>query len=80
MAFALSLCGLNNNGITVCLPSVRGSNPPRPTPSCCRAIRGANQQCFCSYQHSALVALLGVNVDQMRKLPAKCGIPKTSNC
>ncbi|KAF3328801.1 lipid-transfer protein DIR1 [Carex littledalei] len=74
MVSAFSLCGMNNDGITTCLPSVRGSNPPHPTPKCCRAARRANFKCFCSYQHSVLIRLLGVNVDQIRKLPAKCDV------
>jgi Probable lipid transfer len=80
MVFALSMCGMNNDGISTCLPSVRGSNPPPPTPNCCRAVRVANLPCFCAYKHSALIRLLGVNIDQIRKLPGKCGIARHPNC
>ncbi|KAF3328799.1 putative lipid-transfer protein DIR1 [Carex littledalei] len=80
MVSALSLCGMNNDGIIACLPSVRGSNLPHPTSKCCRAARGANFRCFCSYQHSVLIRLLGVNVNQIRKLPAKCGIARRLYC
>ncbi|KAF3336551.1 putative lipid-transfer protein DIR1 [Carex littledalei] len=68
MVSALSLCGMNNDDITACLPSVRGFIPPRPTPNCCRAVRKANLQCFCSYKHSVLIRQLGVNVDQLSTL------------
>ncbi|KAF3332211.1 putative lipid-transfer protein DIR1 [Carex littledalei] len=71
---ALSFCRVNDEGIEACLPAVRGTHPPPPTDKCCSNVKTADLNCLCSYQHSYLIPLLGVNVAQVKKLPAKCGI------
>lgn len=74
VASAISVCKMNNDGISACLPSVRGSNPLLPSSKCCQAVRGPDLPCFCSYQHSYLVGTMGVNADRAKELPSKCGI------
>ena len=74
------ICGMNRDGINACLPSVRGSNPPHPTPKCCNAARGADYKCFCHIRHYAIFPYLRVSFDNVRKLPGKCGITRPLYC
>jgi Probable lipid transfer len=74
LAFAISVCKMSDDGISACLPSVRGSNPPLPPSNCCRAVRGADLPCLCSYQHSYLVGAMGINTVRAKEIPSKCGI------
>jgi Probable lipid transfer len=80
MVFAISFCRMNDEGIKACLPAARGSHPPAPTPQCCSYAKVADVRCFCSYQHSYLVRLFGINVSQVKKIPMMCGIKRPSYC
>ncbi|KAF3338385.1 lipid-transfer protein DIR1 [Carex littledalei] len=70
---AASFCKVGDDGQD-CLSAVRGSNPPPPTAKCCNAIRDANMKCLCSYLSSSFFCIFGINTNEGKKLPGKCGI------
>jgi Probable lipid transfer len=71
---SVSFCNVDDKAIEACLPAVKGSQPPPPTHACCSYVKIADQRCLCQYQHSYLIPAFGVNIDQVKKLPEKCGI------
>ncbi|KAL1091778.1 hypothetical protein V6Z11_D07G180800 [Gossypium hirsutum] len=49
---AMTLCDMNDEGLEACKPSVRQLNPVDPSPECCKALKGADLPCLCSYKNS----------------------------
>jgi Probable lipid transfer len=80
MVNSVFFCGLNDMGIKACLPAVKGKYPPSPTHTCCDYVKIADQKCFCQYRHSYLIRAFDINVAQVRKLPAMCGIKLRVTC
>nr|XP_033512731.1 putative lipid-transfer protein DIR1 [Nicotiana tomentosiformis] len=76
----LSLCNMNEDGLTACKPSVIQPNPVAPSASCCEALSGADLQCLCSYRNSLLLPSLGIDPELALALPPKCNLTSPANC
>ncbi|KAF3630993.1 putative lipid-transfer protein DIR1 [Capsicum chinense] len=76
----LSLCNMNDGGLTACKPSVTQPNPVEPSASCCEALSGADLQCLCSYKNSFLLPSLGIDPELALALPTKCNLTSPPNC
>ncbi|KAJ9169836.1 hypothetical protein P3X46_017985 [Hevea brasiliensis] len=78
---SLNLCDMNDDGILACKPSVSKPNPvDPPTKECCKALKGANLTCLCSYRNSLLLPSLGIDPDLALALPAKCNLTTPAGC
>ncbi|KAK9280724.1 hypothetical protein L1049_003612 [Liquidambar formosana] len=76
----LSLCGVNEDGLMACKPSVTKPDPVEPSPECCEAISGADLTCLCSYKNSVMLPALGIDPDLAMELPAKCNLTPPTEC
>ncbi|OWM62748.1 putative lipid-transfer protein DIR1 [Punica granatum] len=76
----VSLCKMNEDGLTACKPSVTKPNPVDPTPECCKALSAADLNCLCSYRNSLMLPALGIDPELAMGLPAKCSLPVPSGC
>ncbi|KAF8391864.1 hypothetical protein HHK36_022202 [Tetracentron sinense] len=70
-AKALTLCNMDDDGLTACKPSVSEPNPADPTELCCKALAGADLKCLCSYKNSMLLPAFGIDPDLAMQLPTK---------
>ncbi|GMY33740.1 putative lipid-transfer protein DIR1 [Fagus crenata] len=77
---ALTLCKMNDDGLSACKPAVTQPNPVAPTPVCCQALSGADLACLCSYKNSAVLPALGIDPNLAMGLPAKCNLTPPANC
>ncbi|GLU08043.1 hypothetical protein SLE2022_249720 [Rubroshorea leprosula] len=77
---ALSLCGMDEDGLLACKPSVTKPDPVDPSPECCQALKGADLTCFCSYKNSMTLPALGIDPDLAMALPAKCNLTTPPGC
>ncbi|KAK9287444.1 hypothetical protein L1049_015865 [Liquidambar formosana] len=73
-----SMCGVAEERLMSCKPSVTLTNPVPPSAACCSAISGADLSCLCSKK--SLLAALGLDPNQATQLPAKCNIKTTVRC
>ncbi|WCJ37240.1 hypothetical protein M5689_018392 [Euphorbia peplus] len=77
----ITLCGMNDEGLAACKPSVTQPNPvDPPSPDCCKALTSADLTCLCSYRNSFMLPSLGIDTDLALGLPAKCDLSTPSDC
>uniref|UniRef100_A0A0V0GTE8 Putative defective in induced resistance 1 protein-like n=1 Tax=Solanum chacoense TaxID=4108 RepID=A0A0V0GTE8_SOLCH len=76
----LSICKMNDDGLTSCKPSVTQPNPVEPSASCCEALSAADLQCLCSYRNSFVFPSLGIDPELALALPTKCNLTSPPNC
>lgn len=77
---ALELCDMDDEGITACKPSVMKPEPVAPSEECCKAVKGANLTCLCSYRTSPWLPALGIDPDLALELPSKCNLTLPADC
>ncbi|MBA0603740.1 hypothetical protein Gorai_002041 [Gossypium raimondii] len=77
---AMTLCDMNDEGLEACKPSVRQPNPVDPSPECCKALKGADLPCLCSYKNSVWLGSFGIDPKLALDLPPKCKLQMPSVC
>ncbi|WCJ37239.1 Bifunctional inhibitor/lipid-transfer protein/seed storage 2S albumin superfamily protein [Euphorbia peplus] len=72
----ITLCGMNDEGIEACKPSVTTPDPvDPPSRECCHSLRSADFKCLCAYKDSILLPSFGIDIDLALALPPKCRLP-----
>ena len=77
---AMTLCGMNDEGLEACKPSVTQPNPVDPSLKCCEALKGANLTCLCGYKNSLWLPSLGIDPTLALALPPKCKLDMLPGC
>ncbi|KAM7264773.1 hypothetical protein ACFE04_002456 [Oxalis oulophora] len=78
---AVSLCNINDAGVNACKPAVTQHDPPvDPSADCCKALKGADLTCLCSYKNSPMLPMLGIEPGLAMALPKKCGFTPPPSC
>lgn len=77
---ALTLCKMDDNGVSACKPSVTKPDPVPPSADCCKALSEADLVCLCGYKGSPMLSALGIDPDLALALPPKCNIPLPEGC
>ncbi|RWR87184.1 putative lipid-transfer protein DIR1 [Cinnamomum micranthum f. kanehirae] len=72
---AFTLCGMTDEGIEACRPSIRTDDPVDPSVDCCGALSKADIPCLCSYKNSVMLPSLGIDPNAALQVPAKCNLP-----
>ncbi|XP_068666712.1 putative lipid-transfer protein DIR1 [Aristolochia californica] len=68
-------CDITQEGLYACKPSVSGPKPVTPSEACCKALKGANMPCLCSYKNKNILQIFGIDPKLAMDLPAKCHLP-----
>ncbi|KAG9447476.1 hypothetical protein H6P81_013604 [Aristolochia fimbriata] len=68
-------CGMTQEGLLACKPSVSGQNPTSPSNACCNALKGASMSCLCAYKNNNVLPAFGINPKRAMELPVACNLP-----
>ncbi|KAI4326357.1 hypothetical protein MLD38_031680 [Melastoma candidum] len=80
---AVTFCGVDDDGQTVCKPSIMGPTPADPAPECCKvltALSAEDLNCLCGYKSSPLLPALGIDPELVMGTVKKCGITPPEGC
>ncbi|KAL5726963.1 hypothetical protein ACHQM5_000204 [Ranunculus cassubicifolius] len=72
------ICGMEEEGVLSCRPSVSGRHPTPPSRLCCATVAFVNVKCICLYK-DALPAI-GADPKLVMALPQKCKLPIRIRC
>ncbi|KAF5199247.1 Bifunctional inhibitor/plant lipid transfer protein/seed storage helical domain [Thalictrum thalictroides] len=76
-AKSFSICNMDTNQLSQCLPAIQPPVSP-PTTTCCDVIHRANITCLCSYKN--LLPTFGVDPGVAMQLPKKCNMTSVPDC
>ncbi|KAL5728054.1 hypothetical protein ACHQM5_001178 [Ranunculus cassubicifolius] len=72
------ICGMEEEGMLSCRPSVSGRRPTPPSRLCCSTVAVANAKCACKYKDA--LRALGIDPKLVLALPRKCKLPIKIRC
>ncbi|KAL5702949.1 hypothetical protein ACHQM5_028104 [Ranunculus cassubicifolius] len=72
------ICGMQEEGLMSCKPSVSGPKPSPPSKECCSTLSVADFDCMCKFKDA--MPSLGIDPKLAFRLPKKCKLNKKFKC